>query len=540
MPTHPPVQFPPFGTASSAGPHATTRVLFEERYKQFRNQVRKFSLNSIVQQTLRITALPPDDIVEALQRLPWLPMLIVKWALLDRMVYTDVGLPMSQQQLTGLVNELWNFDSDLVKPPRPETAHLLIRPRVFVQAEFQRGPTYSFLRIPALLARLPPEHSLLKLFEAQWGVTPEQFSDLATALLIARLGEGKPGFTREFFAPLSAEYGNEPIDKILRMFARDISGLREELVRSELKEDGVTLMPRRRSELLEFPYFKRFPLLKTNDDTYFVWHPTVLARALDEAVHLRFSDAGEAYTRPFSKVFEDYVVEIAHSVYPNLRTEADIKAARGPTSKAVEAIIHFQSCTVLVEAKMGLYPDEVITLSVPDLIRHKFRDLRKAVDQGATVAEMLHTGTLQLDGVSPTETYYLLVVTSRDMYLGRGEVLDAMCQPTGIAYPTDSAKRLLPLAHVFYLSIDSFEHLLADMKSGNDQLPKVLEAAVERNRNPVTASYWLEPHGKRAVVDDNSLVTKAWEASFARLEKALGGHQEETNDQPSDNNPAHK
>lgn len=525
MTTHPPVQFPPFGTASSAEPHATTRVLFEDRYRQFRNRIRKFSLNSIVQQTLRITALPPDDIVESLQRLPWLPMLIVKWALLDRMVYIDVGLPMSQQELTGLVNELWNFDSDLVKPPRHETAHLLIRPRVFVQAEFQRGPTYSFLRIPALLARLPGEHSLRKLFEAQWGVTPEQFSDLATALLIARLGEGKPGFTREFFAPLAADYGNEPIDKILRMFARDIAGLREELARSELKDDGVTPKPRRRSELLEFPYFKRFPLLKTNDNTYFVWHPTVLARALDEAVHLRFSDAGEAYTRPFSKVFEDYVVEIAHSMYPNLRTEADIKAALGPTSKAVEAIIPFEGCTVLIEAKMGLYPDEVITLSVPEIIRHKFRDLRKAVNQGATVAELLHTGTLQLNGVLPTEINYLLVVTSRDMYLGRGEVLDAMCQPTGIAYPTDLAKRLLPLAHVFYLSIDSFEHLLALMKSGIDQLPKVLQAAVERNRNPVTASYWLEPHGKRVVGDETSIVTKAWEASLARLEKALGGNQ---------------
>ena len=346
---------PVSGAAPSPKEHAGKRVLFDERYKRFRNQVRKFSLNSIVQEALRATALPPDDTVRALKQFPWLPMLIVKWALLDRMVLATVGERMSAWELERLVNELWNFDADLVKPPPSGTAHLLIRPRVFVQIEFQRGATKSFLRIPALLARLPADHSLLQLFRAQWGVTPEQFSDLAIAVLVARMHENKPGFKRDFFAPLATEYGDAPIDAILSMFARDIHGLRQDLIQLETKEDGETLKPRRRSELLEFPYFKRHPLLRADDGTYFVWNPTVLARALEEAVHLRFSEAGEAYTRPFSKVFEGYVVELARSAYPQLRTEAEIKRMRGPASTTVEAVIPFQDCTVFVEAKMGLY-----------------------------------------------------------------------------------------------------------------------------------------------------------------------------------------
>lgn len=121
----------------------------------------------------------------------------------------------------------------------------------------------------------------------------------------------------------------------------------------EMKDEKTGIKHRRRSELFEFPYFKRFPLLKIADDKYLVWHPTVLARALDEAVHLRFSDAGEDYTKPFSIVFENYVVELLCEVHPRLYTEADIKTWLEVQQAFPEAVVLFEVCNVLVEAKMG-------------------------------------------------------------------------------------------------------------------------------------------------------------------------------------------
>lgn len=517
-------RFSPAGAARPSKPPAQ-RVAFDERYKVFRNQLRKFSLDSIVQVALGMTAVPPGDVVEALKQFPWLPMLIAKWALLDRMVLRGVGQAMSRELLARLVNELWNFDGDLIKQPSPGTAHLLIRPRVFVQIEFQRSATRSFVRIPTLLSRLPSDHSLRRLFRSQWELSPEQFIDLSVALHAARLQADKPGFTRGFFMPLAEKYGAAAIESLLGMFAKDLAGLPQELVTSEAEDGGPGLKSRRRSELLEFPYFKRFPLFKAAHEVYFVWHPTVLARALEEAVHLRFSNAGEDYTRPFSKVFERYVVELAESAHPCIYTEADIKQTRGSTSVSVEAIIPFEGCNVLVEAKMGLYRDEVMTLTVPDLVRHKFRDLRKAVGQGASVAELLQSGALQFDKVAPNEVNYLLVVTSRDLCIGRGEVLDAMCQPKGVEYPSDLAKQLLPLEHVFYVSIEAFEHIIAAVKAGFCTLPGLLSHAVALNRNPATASYWLDLQMSReaqGVEDSDSMMAKAWDASLQRLEEALG------------------
>lgn len=245
------------------------RVSFDVRYKVLRNQLRKFNLQSVVEEALRMTSDPPDDVIDALRQFPWLPMLLAKWALLDKMVLSQIGEPLSPERLRRFVQELWDFERDLIKQASPGTAHLLIRPRVFVQVEFQRGKTRGFVRIPALLSRLPADHSFRKLFQTQWELTPEQFVDLSLALYAARLQDNTPGFHRGFFAPLAGQYGDVAIDRILEMFSQDLNGLRRELTSAETLEDRKGLKPRRRSELLEFPWFKRFPLFKATNDVYF-------------------------------------------------------------------------------------------------------------------------------------------------------------------------------------------------------------------------------------------------------------------------------
>ena len=128
--------------------------------------------------------------------------------------------------------------------------------------------------------------------------------------------------------------------------------------------------------------------------------------------------------------------------------------------------------------------------------------------------------------MTQTDVNYLMVVTSRELSIGRGEVLDAMCQPEGIEYPSDLARRLLPLDHVFYVSIEAFEHIISAVRAGLCTLPELLSHAVDVNRNPVTASYWLDRQmspAAQAVEYKESLVADAWDASLQRLEAALGG-----------------
>lgn len=56
---------------------------------------------------------------------------------------------------------------------------------------------------------------------------------------------------------------------------------------------------------------------------------------------------------------------------------------------------------------------------------------------------------------------YLLIVTNKDLSAGRGPVLAGIYPAGTLAYPDDDAKRFLPLEHVYVVTIEEFERLIA-------------------------------------------------------------------------------
>ena len=500
------------------------KLSFDDRYKQFRNQLRKYNLESIVRQALRYTSTPPSDVLEDLRRAPWLAMLIAKWALLDKMVPANYGPAITPEAFEGLMQQLWSIESDLKPRTEMHGTPLLLRSLSFVQIAFQARNTRSFLRLPMLVSRLPENHRLRQLFLQQWDMSPDHFVDLAICLYGARQHLHDPVIERSAFAALAAHYGDPAIDRILAEFSRNMPDLRRELIAMEWSDRDGKVKPRQRSELFEIPVFQRFPLLTLADGRYIVWHPIVMAKAMEVAVHLRLSEAGEAYTQAFSPIFEDYVIELVDSVGVPRHLEGEMKAQMGNKSKVVEAIMPSAGANILIEAKMGLFPDTMMTVSDPMIARHKMVNLVKAGNQGAAVCEALHTSKLSFADVTQSETNYLLVITSRDLSVGRGTVLDGMCQPDGVEYGTELGRRLLPLEHVFFVSIEAFEGIVAAARAGKISLPEFLASAVVRNRNLETSSLWLDlqlPDGARNIDDPESSIAKAWEAASRRLEQAL-------------------
>ena len=103
------------------------KLSFDDRYKQFRNQLRKYNLDSIVRQALRYTSTPPSDVLEDLRRAPWLAMLIAKWALLDKMVPANYGPAITPGAFKGLMQQLWSIESDLKPRTEMHGTPLLLR-----------------------------------------------------------------------------------------------------------------------------------------------------------------------------------------------------------------------------------------------------------------------------------------------------------------------------------------------------------------------------------------------------------------------------
>jgi hypothetical protein len=83
--------------------------------------------------------------------------------------------------------------------------------------------------------------------------------------------------------------------------------------------------------------------------------------------------------------------------------------------------------------------------------------------------------------------------------LGTGEQLQRLYPADRFDYPDEASRKLLPLTHVFTMSIMEFERLSVAVAGGSVCLPALLREAVERNRDPTTSAILFDMHLGRHV-----------------------------------------
>lgn len=511
--------------ASSDGSSLATRLLWQpparpdvdlaEEVRRIRNVLRKYSARSVVELALAEHWKDRASKLEDVRAAPWITLLLAKWALQDRMVSINLGQRMPAGVFDALRQRMWALPAWRNHREQPLRLAAMMRPMLQQQLEFQRSHSWGFLRWPALIARRPHTDALWQHFRATLGMDPETYMDLALALYAAVLEKGH-SISETFFGPLRPKYG-AAVQKLLDAFVRDLPTLRAELQAPEATE------VRGRAELYEFAYLRRFPFLRLSPGVITCWHPMVLARGLEDAVHLRLSYLGPKYTKPFSRVFEAYVTELAIQASPRVVSEMDYQRALGGDAPKVEAVIQEEGCNILVEAKMALFADSVLVTDNADLVYQKTKGVYKAVNQGWNVTRAL------ADSFNPFHragmVNYLLVVTSRQLHLGHGDVLADLYPSDKLAYPDADAALRLPLQNVFILSIEEFERTMTAVRAGQVKLADLLSRAARDNGDPVQGrmyfGHYLEQHVERGI-GRPALITAAYEHSRDRLAALLG------------------
>jgi len=447
--------------------------------QQLRQEMRRYSATSIVDAALRLLWKEYPDKVEALHILPWNILLLVKWALQDVHTRIRIGRRVTDEEfarLRGGVQELVGKDYAAKKPP----VHLMMRWH-FPQFDFQRPEGWGFLRLPALVARQNANHPSRRQFVQELGLSPEHFMDLAFSLFAAMV-DNRQIIPRNFFDPLRAVYGAS-IDVFLHLVALDLPALRRALQADHAKEP----LPLRQ-ELYEFPHLKRYPLFRSRNGDFVPWQRMVVARGLEEIVHWRLARLGSTYTEPFSRLFEDYVCELAQAISTQCVTETQYEAIAGGSAPKVEAIIPCGRCNVLIEAKMSVFGDDVLLTDNETQAFLKTKRVRDAIKQGWAVGKAIRSDSSPLPQCAAATQDYLLIVTSRELALGSGAQLARLYSPGRIDPPDDDARRNLPLENIFTISIIDFEKLSTAVKKGQIDLAQLLEAAVLRNRDPATSA----------------------------------------------------
>ncbi|RYH42353.1 MAG: hypothetical protein EON54_17830 [Alcaligenaceae bacterium] len=330
-----------------------------------------------------------------------------------------------------------------------------------------------------------------------------------------------PIITKKWINGIQGNYRNA-ILRILDLVSSDFLELRAAMVKGNPDFTPAIW------ELTQFPFALRKPLFKLPNGNWIAWHLTMLSRGLEELVHHILTPHGDAYLQTYTRLFEDYVVELAKESWPDLIDEHSWKIKMGHQASSVEAIVPAGSATIFVEAKMAFFHDAVLLDNDPHRLASRLERVTDALYQARKVSQRLRSEAYKYPKRAAASEEFLLIVTSRELYVGGGLRLRDLLPAGHLNFDDPAVEERMPLENVFIVSIDDFESLQASAAKGRLDLPSFLRQAAGKNRNPFTASLFLEQH-LRSAISGNTLpapraLREAAEASFARIEKDFPRH----------------
>jgi len=116
---------------------------------------------------------------------------------------------------------------------------------------------------------------------------------------------------------------------------------------------------------------------------------------------------------------------------------------------------------------------------------------------------------------------FLLIVTNKELSVGRGSVLKEIYTDGILNVPSNEISRRLPLSNVYVVSIDDFERMMEACRLGEIYLPDFLNECVENDNNPELSKYYMEQHLAAARISNHvsELVSEAFKNSINRFQE---------------------
>lgn len=155
-------------------PARTVPADYTDMVKRLRRRLRPYSVYAIIDACIEVLDKWRGTGFDELQSAPWLTLLIVKLVLEDRSISLRGTQPCPTDLIDEIRNDLWITPSAREHKGSPGI-YLMFRSLVHTQFLFQQSESFSFLRWPALISRLPAEHTLRGQFEAEFGCDPDAF-----------------------------------------------------------------------------------------------------------------------------------------------------------------------------------------------------------------------------------------------------------------------------------------------------------------------------------------------------------------------------
>jgi hypothetical protein len=457
-------------------------------FKRVKHQIAKFSSLDIISECVRhLHSDKRAEIEEFRHYPPWLLLLLIKWAIRFGGLCPWPPRNLTQHEFNHLVGLMHDFDGAVgVRSLRPDTASLILRSMAFEQFWLQQGFSgEGFAREFSFFAHLDKGHPFRSTFLKHTGVNIEDFIELSIGLMPKFFVEKTPMVNETWFSNIEHTYGTGTVQHFFRAICKDYGTTKKWLDELEGKRHNLAFELYGQSPLAECP------LLKVRD-SYICYSPVLLFDRLQYYVYRTLKNDDPSYFMDkFGPIFTEYVGKGVRYLGLPYADEKMLRGCLGADKKLVDFLVADGDTNILIEAKGVELPYLGKVSQDSDIIRDKLgTSIIKGIEQGYSVIRALQESTLNHPIIRPRSKNYLLIVTYEEMHLGNGKNIKETIDENLERYTDD----LMPLGHIYPVSINVFDMLVQGIKSGKPGLSEVLRAATEADSKAETRKLYFEQH----------------------------------------------
>ncbi|MCB2215115.1 MAG: hypothetical protein KQH59_03555 [Desulfobulbaceae bacterium] len=492
---------------------------YYEGYKRIRNKFRKYNSVSVLRKCIEYLHHPTVDRLEALQKQPWFVMLLMKWVLIDDQFDQNRKKEIDNKTTHELIQSVFDLSTVARLPNDFDHHSLFMRGMAYQQFMYQEKFSFSnFARQQLLFAELQPNNYIQKIFSEKIGLEIKKFLELCLALLTRFIATEHRKITKHWFSTLECEYTPIEVEKCLNALSLPILSIRKILRQNDSGK-------RHSEEVYEQTPFVRFPLIKNSSDYLCINH-NVLFRSLEHFVYDLLKEVdSQGFMSKFGTIYEKYVGKIIDYSGCSFLTESDIKKAAINPRKIVDYVVIEKAANIFIDAKAVEMTYKGKVTHSANIIKGKVKvSVLKAIEQAQDVLDQIRTGNLKHDQLTLQDLNYLIVVTYKEFYLGRGEnfyeniakeKIDEICDK----YP-DSPK-IMP-ENMFFITIQEFEYLMEYVRSDASSISDCFEIIKKNDANPKTSKFAFTQHlwEWKATMAPSFVTEKAAE-TFSKFETLL-------------------
>lgn len=351
---------------------------------------------------------------------------------------------------------------------------------------------------------MDPKSYIATTFQRLTGLTIPRFLELAQGLFI-RFSEGhETRIAAKWFGDLRGAYSAQEIDSFLRTLSKSLSDVRLALLARDKDNISKGRPDRAPAEYWEQTPFINYPLISKGSE-YIMWDRYVLYRCVEHFIYnLLRADNAKLFMAHFGPVFERYVEKAIVLMGLPFATEAQLKAAFGEESDAIDFIISEGDANIFLDAKgVEMSYQGKSTHESSELARWLDTSALKAIKQAHKVMSKLQVTADNSVLLRRRATNYLITVTYSELYVGSGRTLAEAVGPDKLAplMATSSGIDPIPLENMYFMTVQEFELLCEAVRSGQATLTQLLNHAIENDKDPRTQKFDFGLHLASAGID---------------------------------------